>query len=109
LDFNGKIHCIDGAAELDNRAIAGSLDDPAVMHRNGRINEVASERPQPRQNPVLVGSREPRIADDISDQDGRELAGLAQLRPSGCSQITTNASPSLPKCGSFECPSRLSE
>jgi hypothetical protein len=65
LDFNGKIHCIDNAAELDDCPVAGALDDPAVMHRDGRINEVASERPQPRQNPVLVGSGQPRIADDV--------------------------------------------
>jgi hypothetical protein len=44
LDFNGKIHCVDGAPKLDNRAVAGALDDPAVMHRDGWIDEVASER-----------------------------------------------------------------
>jgi hypothetical protein len=77
LDLNGKIHCIDGAAELDNGAVAGALDDPAVMHRDGRINEVASKRPQPSQNPVLVGASKPAIADDIRNQDRRELSGLA--------------------------------
>ena len=56
LDFNGEVHCVDDTAELDNCAIAGALDDPAVVHGDGRIDQVASERPQPRQNPVLVGS-----------------------------------------------------
>ena len=59
LDFNGAVHCVDDAAELDDAAVAGALDDAAVMHGDGRIDQVASERPQPRQNPVLVGSGKP--------------------------------------------------
>jgi hypothetical protein len=41
------------------------LDDAAVMHRDGRVDQVASERPQTRQNPVLVGSGKPRKSDDV--------------------------------------------
>ena len=48
-----------------------------MMHRDGRIDQVASERPQPRQNPVLVGSGKPRIADHVGHQDRRELSSLA--------------------------------
>ena len=59
LDFNGAVHRIDDAPELDNCAVAGALDDPAMMHGDGRVDQVASERPQPRQNPVLVGSGKP--------------------------------------------------
>jgi hypothetical protein len=53
---------------LRNSTIAPSpvaLDDAAVVHGDGRIDQVASERPQPRQNPILVRSGKPRIADDI--------------------------------------------
>jgi hypothetical protein len=35
------------------------------MHGDGWIDQVAPKRPHPRQNPVLVGSSKPRIADDI--------------------------------------------
>src|ERR1700729_3608739 len=77
LDFNGAINGVDDAPELDNCAIAGALDDPAVVHGDGRIDQVASERPQPRQNPVLVGSGKPRIADDVGHQDRRDLSSLA--------------------------------
>ena len=41
------------------------------------IDQVASERPQPRQNPVLVGSGQPRIADDVGHQDRSQFSGLA--------------------------------
>ena len=76
LDFNGAVHCVDDTPELDDAAVARALDDPAVVHGDGRIDQVASERPQPRQNPVLVGSGKPRIADDIGHQDRREFSGF---------------------------------
>jgi hypothetical protein len=56
LDFDGAVHRVDHAAEFDNCAVSGALDDPTVMHGDGRIDQIASERPEPRQNPVLVGS-----------------------------------------------------
>ena len=77
LDFNGAVHRVDDTPELDNCAIAGSLDDPAVVHGYGRIDQVASEAAKARQNPVLVGSGKPRIADDVGHQDRRELSSLA--------------------------------
>ena len=48
LDFNGAIHRVDDAPELDNCAVAGALDDPAVMHGDGWIDQVASENTQTR-------------------------------------------------------------
>ena len=77
LDFNGAVHRVDDAAELDDAAVAGALDDAAMVHGDGRIDQVASERPQPRQNPVLVGSGKPRIADDVGHQDRGQFSGLA--------------------------------
>ena len=63
-----------------NAAVAGALDDPAVMRRDCRINEVASERPQPRQNPVLIGSGKPRVADNVGHQGRGEFSRLAHRR-----------------------------
>ena len=77
LDFDGAVHCVDDAAELDDAAVAGALDDAAVMHGDGRIDQIASERPQPRQNSVLVGSGKPRIADHVGHQDRGQFSGLA--------------------------------
>ena len=76
LDFNGAVHGVYDAAELDDAAVAGALDDAPMVDRDGRIDQVASERPQPRQNPVLVGSGKPRIADDVGHQDRRDFARL---------------------------------
>ncbi len=38
LNFDCTAHGVDDATELDDRAVAGALDDPAVMHRDGRID-----------------------------------------------------------------------
>jgi hypothetical protein len=38
LDFNGAVHCVDDTPELDDAAIAGALDDPAVVYGDGRID-----------------------------------------------------------------------
>ena len=46
-------------------------------HGDGRIDQIAPERPQPRQNPVFVGSGQPRIADDIGHQDRGQFSRLA--------------------------------
>ena len=59
LDFNGAVHRVDDTPELDNCAIAGALDDASVVHGDDRVDQVAAERPQPRKNPVLVGSGQP--------------------------------------------------
>ena len=48
LNFDGAAHGIDDAAELDDRAVAGALDDPPVMYGDTRIDEIAAQRPQPR-------------------------------------------------------------
>ena len=77
LDFNGAVHRVDDAAELDDAAVAGALDDPAVVHGDGRVDQVAAERPQPGENPVLVGSGKPRIADHVGHQDRGQFSSLA--------------------------------
>ena len=77
LDFNGAVHCVDDTPELDNCAIAGALDDAPVMHGDGRVDQIAAQRPQPRQNPILVGSGKPRIADDVGHQDRGQFSGFA--------------------------------
>jgi hypothetical protein len=47
LQFPGALQRIDGAAELGQQAVTGSLDDPAVMGGHGRIDQLAADRPEP--------------------------------------------------------------
>jgi hypothetical protein len=75
-------HGVDHAAELDDRAIAGALDDVAVMDRDDGVDQVAVERPETGERSVLVGAGEPGIADNIRNQNRRELSRLAHCAAS---------------------------
>ena len=81
LHFDRAAHGVDHAAELDRAAVAGALDDAAVMHGDGRIDQVAAQRPEPRQRAILVRAGEPAEADDVGGQDRREFPGLAHRAP----------------------------
>ena len=83
LRFDGAAHRVDHAAELDDRAIAGALDDPAVMESDGGVDKVAAQRPQARERALFVGAGEPAVADDVCDKNRRELSGLGHGAPLG--------------------------
>jgi hypothetical protein len=55
----------------------GSMASDREAMSDGRIDEVAAQRPEPRQNTILVRSRQPAVADDIRDQNRRDFPGLA--------------------------------
>jgi hypothetical protein len=76
LNFDCAAHGVDDAAEFDKRAIASALDDSAIVHGDGRVDEVAAKRPQPRQCPVLVRACKPTEAYDIGGQYSGKFAGL---------------------------------
>ena len=77
LHLDRAAHGVDHAAELDEDAVAGPLDDAPVMRGDGGVDEVAAQPSQTRQGAILVRAREPAVADDIRDQDRRDLPGLA--------------------------------
>jgi hypothetical protein len=45
---------VDHAAELDDRAVAGSFDDAAMMGGDGGVDEIAAEAPKARERALLV-------------------------------------------------------
>ena len=54
LHFDRAAHGVDHAAELDDEPVAGALEDAAVVDGDRRIDEVAAQRPKPRQRAILV-------------------------------------------------------
>ena len=96
LDLDRAADRVHDAAKLDNRSIAGALDDAAVMSGDRRVDEIAAQPSEARKGPILVGTGEPAITDDIRNQDRRELSGLAHCAPPAVRQISTNAGPGLP-------------
>jgi hypothetical protein len=66
------------------------------MGGDGGVYQIATEPPEPPQGAILVRSREPAVADDIGDQNGRNIPGLAPWRASAAIQISTKARPQPP-------------
>jgi hypothetical protein len=56
LHLDGAAHGVDHAAEFDEDAISSALDHATVMHGDGRIDQVAAQRAQPRLRAILVGA-----------------------------------------------------
>ena len=83
LHFDRAAHRVDDAAELDDAAVAGALDDAPMMRGDGRVDQIAAKPSEPRERPLFVGAGEPAIADDVGDQNRCEFPGLAHGAPLG--------------------------
>jgi hypothetical protein len=81
LHFDCAAHRIDHAAELDDAAVSGALDDPAVVDGGRRIDEITAKGPEARQRAIFIRSGEPAVADQVGDQDRRDFPGLAHGAP----------------------------
>ena len=80
LHLDRAAHRVDHAAELDEAAVAGALDDAPVMRGDGGIDQIAAQPPEPRQRAILVRAGEPAVADDVGDQDRRDFPGSRSWR-----------------------------
>ena len=83
LHLDGAAHGVDDAAELDEAAVAGALDDAPMMRVDGGVDQIAAQPPQPRQRAILVRPRKPAVADDIRDQNRRDFTRFPHGAPSG--------------------------
>ena len=81
LHLDCATHGVDHAAEFDEAAVAGPLDDAPVMQGDGRIDQVAAQRSEPGQRAILVRAGEPAVADYVRDQDRRNLPVSLMARP----------------------------
>ena len=98
LHLDRAAHRVDHAAELDEAAVAGALDDAPVMRGDGGVDQVAAQAPEARQRAILVRAGEPAVADHVGDEDRCNLPGLAHGRSSaGCEPSTkTGRNPGNP-------------
>ena len=51
------------------------------MGGDGRVDEVAAEAPKTHERALLIGAGEPAVADDVRNQNRRELPGFAHDAP----------------------------
>ena len=61
LHLDSAAHSIYNAPELDERAVSRPLDDTSAVHGDGRIDEIAAERPEPGQSAVFIGPGKPAV------------------------------------------------
>ena len=81
LHLDGAAHGIDHAAELNDGSVAGALDHAPIMDGDGRVDQIAAQRSQPRQCAILVGASKPAVSDHIRHQNRREFPGLGHGVP----------------------------
>ena len=70
---------IDGAGKFHQHAVAGGLDDAAMVLGDFRIEELATQRLQAFERAFLVHPHQPRIAGDIGGEDGSETTDGGHL------------------------------
>ena len=89
LHLDGAAHGVDHAAELDEAAVAGALDDAAMVRGNGGIDQIAAQSPKARERAILVGASKPAIADNVRNQDRSNLPDFGHGAPSRVMQNST--------------------
>jgi hypothetical protein len=72
LDLDGTAHCVDNAAELDEKAVASGLDDAPAMLLDSRVCKLASQLLQRGEGAFLIRPHQPRITGDVGRQNRRE-------------------------------------
>jgi hypothetical protein len=70
------------------------MDDAAVVEREGRVNEIAAERPEARQNTILVSAGQTAVSDNIGDQYCRKFPDMPH-RASG--RLPSRTNPAIPR------------
>jgi hypothetical protein len=65
--------CI-GAAEFEQHPVACSLDDPAIVFGNLRVDDAFADLAEPRKRSSIITFHVSAEANDIGDQDRGELA-----------------------------------
>ena len=108
LHLDGAAHRINNASELNEDAVARPLNDTSVMQSDGRVEQIAAERSQPRKRPLLVGTGKLAVADNICRQNRREFTSLqaraVPLPQTRVARLIAREAPSMgmrggPSCG----------
>jgi hypothetical protein len=72
---------INHAAKLDDASIAGAFHHAPLMHGDCRVYQITTERPQPRQCSIFVGTSKSAVSDNVGNQDRYELPGFDHGTP----------------------------
>ncbi|MEJ2435649.1 MAG: hypothetical protein P8Y53_21820 [Pseudolabrys sp.] len=87
MDVEGTAHGIDRAGEFGQHAVAGGLENAALMLGDFRIDNLAPAVLQRRQRALLVGAHQPTVADHVSRKNGRQPPYGAPLGHSAMKRV----------------------
>jgi hypothetical protein len=73
LDHDGAFDRVDGARELDQRAVPDQLDHAAAVLGDEGLDEFLAQSLQARDRAGFIGSHEPAIANHVRGQNRHEL------------------------------------
>jgi hypothetical protein len=76
LHLDGAANGIYHATKFYENTIPCPLDDVAIVHGDGGIDQIAPQPAQSRQGPILVGTGELAVPDNICRQNCGQLSGL---------------------------------
>jgi hypothetical protein len=65
LHLDRAAHGVDHAGKLDDAAVASALGHAAVAGGDDRVDQVAAQRPEPRESSLFVGAGKPAVADNV--------------------------------------------
>ena len=65
LHLDGATHGVDDAAELHDRAVAGTFDDAPVVDRDRRVDQIAPQCAQPCQGSIFVRAGQSAESDHV--------------------------------------------
>ena len=74
LELDRALHGIDGAAKLDQHAVAGSFEDAALMFGDQWVQNVSAPGLESGHGACLVGLHHPAKANHIGGKDGGKTA-----------------------------------
>src|SRR5271170_3910535 len=95
LHFDGATHGVDDAAELYDVAVAGCFDDAPVMHCDGGVDQIAAQRPEPRQDSIFVRASQTAVSDHVGAKYGRKFPGFGHGVPPATMEISTRTRQTL--------------
>ncbi len=72
LELDGRAQRIDRAGKLDQRTVAGQLDQPAAVAGQRRFEAFSPVGLEPGKRAVLVTAHQARVANDIRRQNSRQ-------------------------------------
>jgi hypothetical protein len=68
LHFDSAAHRVDHAAKLDQRPIAGTLEDTPIVHGDGGVDKIAAQRTQPSKRAVFICACQAAESDHVGGQ-----------------------------------------